>query len=139
MEIKGKRILITCREDDSRPFYFLIKDWMKYNEVAAYFIKASESGFKKNPSNESTYYAFKKNISLKVYDVNSIAEIFINIRNDDNVIDQFFLEKIEKEYTHFKNITLRLFHHKVLIGIIIIAIFVILYLSTTIKLVDIML
>lgn len=47
MEIKGKRILITCREDDSRPFYFLIKDWMKYNEVAAYFIKASESGFKK--------------------------------------------------------------------------------------------
>ena len=97
MEIKGKRILITCREDDSRPFYFLIKDWMKYNEVAAYFIKASESGFKKNPSNESTYYAFKKNISLKVYDVNSIAEIFINI--------------------------LRLFHHKVLIGIIIIAIF----------------
>ena len=25
MEIKGKRILITCREDDSRPFYFLIK------------------------------------------------------------------------------------------------------------------
>ena len=67
MEIKGKRILITCREDDSRPFYFLIKDWMKYNEVAAYFIKASESGFKKNPSNESTYYAFKKNISLKVY------------------------------------------------------------------------
>ena len=36
----------------------------------------------------------KKNISLKVYDVNSIAEIFINIRNDDNVIDQFFLEKI---------------------------------------------
>ena len=23
MEIKGKRILITCREDDSRPFYFL--------------------------------------------------------------------------------------------------------------------
>ena len=54
MEIKGKRILITCREDDSRPFYFLIKDWMKYNEVAAYFIKASESGFKKNPSNEST-------------------------------------------------------------------------------------
>lgn len=30
MEIKGKRILITCREDDSRPFYFLIKDWMKY-------------------------------------------------------------------------------------------------------------
>lgn len=27
MEIKGKRILITCREDDSRPFYFLIKDW----------------------------------------------------------------------------------------------------------------
>ena len=120
MEIKGKRILITCREDDSRPFYFLIKDWMKYNEVAAYFIKASESGFKKNPSNESTYYAFKKNISLKVYDVNSIAEIFINIRNDDNVIDQFFLEKIEKEYTH---LTLRLFHHKVLIGIIIIAIF----------------
>ena len=79
MEIKGKRILITCREDDSRPFYFLIKDWMKYNEVAAYFIKASESGFKKNPSNESTYYAFKKNISLKVYDVNSIAEIFIQI------------------------------------------------------------
>ena len=42
MEIKGKRILITCREDDSRPFYFLIKDWMKYNEVAAYFIKASD-------------------------------------------------------------------------------------------------
>ena len=40
MEIKGKRILITCREDDSRPFYFLIKDWMKYNEVAAYFIIA---------------------------------------------------------------------------------------------------
>ena len=101
MEIKGKRILITCREDDSRPFYFLIKDWMKYNEVAAYFIKASESGFKKNPSNESTYYAFKKNISLKVYDVNSIAEIFINIRNDDNVIDQFFLEKIEKVHVLF--------------------------------------
>ena len=38
MEIKGKRILITCREDDSRPFYFLIKDWMKYNEVAAYSV-----------------------------------------------------------------------------------------------------
>lgn len=123
MEIKGKRILITCREDDSRPFYFLIKDWMKYNEVAAYFIKASESGFKKNPSNESTYYAFKKNISLKVYDVNSIAEMFINIRNDDNVIDQFFLEKIEKNTRILRILTLRLFHHKVLIGIIIIAIF----------------
>lgn len=123
MEIKGKRILITCREDDSRPFYFLIKDWMKYNEVAAYFIKASESGFKKNPSNESTYYAFKKNISLKVYDVNSIAEIFINIRNDDNVIDQFFLEKIEKNTRILRILILRLFHHKVLIGIIIIAIF----------------
>lgn len=96
---------------------------MKYNEVAAYFIKASESGFKKNPSNESTYYAFKKNISLKVYDVNSIAEIFINIRNDDNVIDQFFLEKIEKNTRILRILTLRLFHHKVLIGIIIIAIF----------------
>ena len=33
MEIKGKRILITCREDDSRPFYFSLipQHYYKYN------------------------------------------------------------------------------------------------------------
>ena len=78
-----------------------------------------------------------KKYFFKVYDVNSIAEIFINIRNDDNVIDQFFLEKIEKEYTHFKNINTQIissqsfnrhYHYRYF--------WLISYLSTTIKLVD---
>lgn len=104
MEIKKKRILVTCREENCPPFYFLIKEWMKYNEVAVYFIKVSECGLIENPANRHTYYAFKKIAGLKLYDVNRIAQTFTDILNDNEIIDQGLLEEIEKEYTYFKNL-----------------------------------
>lgn len=104
MNLIGKKILIVCREVDSLPYYFLAKRWMKNNTVAAYFIKASETKFHKNISNDISYFAFKDIENLKVYDVNQIADTFTASLKEDKILDPDFLEMLEREYTHFHNL-----------------------------------
>lgn len=104
MDLINKRILVVCREVDSLPYYFLIKKWMKNNTVAVYFIKASETKFHKNISNDISYYAFKEISGLKVYDVNKIADLFTASLKEDKILDPAYIEMLEREYTHFNTL-----------------------------------
>ncbi|MBM6963896.1 hypothetical protein H6A37_08650 [Phocaeicola plebeius] len=104
MDIENKRILITCREVDTMAYLFLAKKWVKKNKVAVYFIKASEAAYKKNISNDVSYYAFKEMKGITFYDVNNITIEFTKSLKTDKLLDADYLNYIENTYTHFYNL-----------------------------------
>lgn len=104
MNLENKKILISCREVDAMAYLFLAKKWSKKNNVAVYFIKASETAYKKNISNRVTYYAFKELKDIKFYDVNNIICEFTKSLKTDSLLDKDYLNYIENTYTNFYNL-----------------------------------
>lgn len=104
MNFENKKILISCREVDSMAYLFLAKRWSKNNKVAVYFIKSSETAYKKNISNDVSYYAFKDLKDIVIYDVNDITMEFIKSLKTDKLIDKNYLDYIENTYTRFYNL-----------------------------------
>ncbi|MFV8352514.1 hypothetical protein [Flavobacterium sp. XS2P14] len=104
--IKEKKILLICKESFSFPLFFMAKKLLaEGNEVSAFFIHPEESFYNKCSYNENTYYNFKDNLpEVKLYDLKDFCRKF----NSKPVIDYQYLESIEKEYTHFKNLNLQL-------------------------------
>ncbi len=129
---KNKRILFICRETYCKPLWFLAESLKEDNEVAAFFIMSSECSFNKCYYNEHTYYQFKKLEGLRLYDVKDICDEFISrmeawrrktgvkrglkkpvggaapMTSKEGPMDMDYLEMIEREYCHFKNLNLQL-------------------------------
>ena len=137
-EIKNKRVLFVCRETYAQPLWFIADKLKADNEVACFFIMSTECSYNKCYYNVNTYYRFKEELEgVKLYDVRDICEEYTKrlkaagynklgrlqfgnkayqpdkkIRSRRNerepVADIKFLEKIEKEYSHFKNLNMQL-------------------------------
>ncbi|MCR4892299.1 MAG: hypothetical protein K5989_08995, partial [Lachnospiraceae bacterium] len=124
---QNKRILFVCRETYSKPLWFLARDLMADNEVAAFYIMSAESKFQKCYYNEHTIFEFRDHLpDCKLYDVSDICDRFVrgmeeyrraagvrkNGRPKDNTVkgpsDLTFLKKVEEQYSHFKPLMLQL-------------------------------
>ena len=107
---KNKRILFICRETYCKPLWFLAEHLSKDNEVGAYFMMSSETCYNKCYYNEHTYYQFKEGLpQIKLYDVRDICEQFIEgFKKSDTPMDMEYLEMIDKEYSHYKNLNMQL-------------------------------
>ena len=104
--IFNKKVLLICKENFSFPLFFLAKKLIaQQNIVCAFFPHPEESYYNKCDYNRHTYYNFKENLpEVKLYDLNDFCKIF----NSNPTIDYNYLESVEKEYTHFKNLNLQL-------------------------------
>ncbi len=108
---KNKRILFICRETYSKPLWFVARDYLAAgNEVAAFFIMSSECSYNKCYYNVNTYYRFKEELpGLKLYDVRDICEQYIEgLKGKESPVDLAYLEQIERDYSHFKNLNMQL-------------------------------
>ena len=101
---KNKKILVVCKETLSYPLYFLVKEWKKNNEVAAFFFNPCETKYAKCTLNEITYYAYKELEGIKLYTSDKIADEFTSILYTESIMDADYLDMIEKEYTHYQNV-----------------------------------
>ena len=133
LNFKNKKILLICRETYSKPLWFLAESLKRDNEVAAFFIMSSECSFNKCYYNEHTYYQFKDQLpGVKLYDVKDICDEFIDrmqawrerygikrglkkpvggaapLLPKEGPMDMEYLEMIEREYCHFKNLNMQL-------------------------------
>lgn len=107
MPFEGKKILFLCKESYSYPLYFLAEKWRETNTVASYFFMPAECVYKKTLLNEITYFKFKELNNLEIFDVTDIAAKFTdNIKKP--TINYKYMEEIEENYTHFKNLNLQL-------------------------------
>ncbi len=109
-DFHGKRILFVCRETYSMPLWFLAKEWERDNEVAAFFIMSSECSYNKCYYNENSYYKFKEELpGVRLYDVRDICDRYTEgLKSGGSPVDMEYLEWVEKEYTHFKNLNMQL-------------------------------
>lgn len=107
--IENKKILLICKESFSFPLFFLAKKLLENgNEVGAFFIHPLESYYNKSKYNENTYYKFKEELKdVKLFGLKDLCEKF-NERNNNLVFDKDYLDLIEREYTHFKNLNLQI-------------------------------
>ena len=106
----NKKILMICRETYCKPLWFLAEKLKEDNDVAAFFIMSSECSYNKTYYNEHTYYEFKKLVpDIKLYDVKDVCKQFIEgLSKSDSPMDMEYLEMIEREYTHYKNLNMQL-------------------------------
>ena len=107
MSFSNKKILFLCKETYSYPLYFLASKLQYKNEVAAFFFMPAECVYNKSYLNANTYYKFMELDNVKIFDVRDISDRFTN--NIDNpIIDYEYMDYIEENYTHFKNLNLQL-------------------------------
>ena len=104
--ISNKKVLLICKESFSFPLFFLAKKLLTQgNEVSAFFIHPEESYYNKCAYNENTYFNFKENLpEVKLYDLKDFCVNF----NTKPSVDYKYLESVERDYTHFKNLNLQL-------------------------------
>lgn len=104
--ISNKKVLLICKESFSFPLFFLAKKLLTQgNEVSAFFIHPEESYYNKCAYNENTYFNFKENLpQVKLYDLKDFCVNF----NTKPSVDYKYLESVERDYTHFKNLNLQL-------------------------------
>ena len=112
--LTGKKILFVCRETYSMPLWFLAEELRHDNEVAAFYIMSTECSYNKCYYNQNSYYKFKEELpDVKLYDVKDICETYIEglkkgKQTGTSPVDITYLEQIEQEYSHFKNLNLQL-------------------------------
>ena len=109
-KFRDKKILFICRETYCKPLWFLAEELKKSNEVAAFFIMSSECSYTKTYYNEHTYYQFRDGLpDVKLYDVRDICAQFIEgLKKSDSPMDMDYLDMIDREYTHYKNLNMQL-------------------------------
>lgn len=105
-----KKILFVCRETYSMPLWFLAKELKECNEVAAFFIMSTECSYNKCYYNENSYYKYKEELpDVKLYDVRDICDTYTKeLKEKGSPMDMDYLDMLEREYTHFKNLNLQL-------------------------------
>lgn len=106
--LKNKKIMLVCKETYSWPMILIAEKLCKDNEVALFFGCPSECTFNEfELGYSSTYYYAKRNLSKwKIYDVRDISLEFVNNAKNP-AVDYDYLDFLEKEYTHYKNINLQ--------------------------------
>jgi len=109
-DFKNKKILFVCRETYSMPLWFLARELKKDNDVAAFFIMSTECSYHKCYYNENSYYKFKEELpDVVLYDVKDICGQYTEgLKRPGSPVDIGYLEKIEQEYSHFKNLNMQL-------------------------------
>ncbi len=107
--VKNTKILLICKENFSYPLFFLAKKLLADgNTLGAFFIHPEEGCYNKSMYNKNTYYNFKEKLpQVKLYGLDDLCKTF-NEYHRDGGLDINYLEKIEKEYSHFKNFNLQL-------------------------------
>lgn len=107
--IQDKKVLLICKESFSFPQFFVAEKFLSQgNQVGAFFVHPLESYYNKSKYNENTFYKFKEQLNdVKLYGLKDLCEKF-NDRNNEPIYDKEYLEYIEKEYTHFKNLNLQI-------------------------------
>lgn len=107
--IKNKRVLLICKESFSFPLFFIAQKLLADgNEVGAFFIHHEESYYNKSRYNENTYFKFKEELKdVKLYGLQDLCSEFNKEYKSPNV-DMDYLTKIEKDFTHYKNLNLQL-------------------------------
>ena len=103
MEIHNKKILLVCKETFSYPLYYLAQEWVKNNNIAAFFFNPVETMYHACFLNDTTYYAFKELQEITIYNSDSPAKEFSSILGSDSY-DEEWLKRIEDEYCHFANV-----------------------------------
>lgn len=98
---------MICKESYSFPLYYLAKRLKKENKIAAFFILPGETSIKECIYNKYTYYNFLREDDIDIYTCNEIAKEFTENINNPNICDEE-IGKIEKNYTHFKNLNVQL-------------------------------
>ncbi len=108
--LTGKKILFVCRETYSMPLWFLAEELKADNEVAAFYIMSSECSYNKCYYNQNSYYKFKEKLpDVKLYDVKDICDTYTKgLQSEKSPVDMAYLEEIEREYSHYKNLNLQL-------------------------------
>ena len=106
--IKNKKILIVCKETYSWPMILLAEKLYKDNNVALFFGNPSECTFNKfELGYASTYYYAKEREKFwKIYDVKDETLMFVENAQSAKV-DYEYLDFLENNYTHYKNINLQ--------------------------------
>ena len=104
--ISNKKVMLICKESYSFPLFFLAKKLIaQENDVSAFFIHPEETYYNKCSYNENTFYNFKENLpAVKLYDLIEFCKKF----NSQPKLNYDYLDSIEKEYTHFKNLNLQI-------------------------------
>ncbi len=100
----NKRILLVCKETFSYPLYFLSQEWEKNNTVAAFFFNPCETKYAECMLNKSTYYAYKRRGTIRMYTSDDIADEFTRILKSEELMDEEYLRNLETHYSHFANI-----------------------------------
>ena len=113
--LENKRILMVGKETFTYPFYFLSHFWKDKNTLAMLWINPIESEYDECDINRTTFYAFTKLGFVKNYTLNKIADIYTHEISSPKV-DYEKLERIEKKYTHFKNINCQLISDQKMTG-----------------------
>lgn len=105
----NKNILLICKESYSYPLFFLAKKLLTSgNNLGAFFIHPEEGYYNRSLYNRDTYFNFKENLpQVKLFDLIDLCKAFDEKINAGKV-DFDFLEKIENEYSKFKNLNLQL-------------------------------
>jgi hypothetical protein len=107
--IKNKKILLICKESFSFPLFFIAKKLLNNgNEVGAFFVQPGESYYNKSAYNQNTYYKFKEQLTdVQLFGLKDVCEKFNEINNNP-VFNKDYLDYLEKEFTHFKNLNLQI-------------------------------
>jgi hypothetical protein len=108
--IRNKRILLICRESYSFPLFFIAQRMLdQNNEVGAFFVYPEESAYNKCYYNENTYYAFKEKLpKVETFGLEDFCNEFIELNKSSKQPDLDFLNKIEAEFTFYKNLNQQL-------------------------------
>ncbi len=101
MKLENKKILVVGKETFAYPLYYLSLEWMKNNQVSAYFFNPSESQYNKCLLNDTTYYKFRES-GIPVFTSNHIAEEFTENLSNPRV-NMELVSQYEKKYSHYKN------------------------------------
>ena len=106
---RDKRVLLICKESFAFPQYFIARKLLKAGtDVGAFFVNPVESYLNNSLYNENTYFKFKELLEEeKLYGLEDFCKQFDKVLNNPP-IDMVYLERIEKEYTHYKNLNLQL-------------------------------
>lgn len=100
--LRGKNILVVCKEKYAYPMYFLIKELKQENHLGMYFLHTAECTYKECIYNTNTYYKFQREFpDVVLFDVKESSLLFLEKRIK---LDISFLKRIEKDYDFLKNL-----------------------------------
>lgn len=100
------RILVVGKETFMYPFYYLVDDFAKDNDIASLWVNHMESELEECDLNRSTYYAYQEK-GIKSYTLHYSISRFIK-DYDKGKTDLVKLYALEDTFSFYKNINMQL-------------------------------